>query len=411
MKRATAAALLACLLQAAAAAAELTAAAWKADLDFLARELPVRHRNLFWKLPRRDFEAQVRKISETLPGMNDAQIQAALVRLVASAGNGHTWIEAFRTSDMFPIRFRQFADGYYAVQAAREYRQAIGARLTGIGELGIEEVKRRLLPLVPRETEFMEAIELPQYLHWVDPLRGTGIVGEGDEAAFRFENGGAELTIAIHARPVNRQGVVENRPEGASYETPLYLSDRQKAYWFRYLAERRALYIQYNSCTNMNALSFADFTVEAMQAADENPVEKVIIDLRHNTGGNSQVIQPLVTALKKRPALCRKGRLFVLTSNSTFSSGLMAMLQLKRELGARTVGEPSAQRPNTYGDVRKFQLPNSGLMVAYPIKYFRLAPGDPPVIQPDITVELLAHDYFTGWDPVLAWVLTGRAER
>jgi hypothetical protein len=79
---------------------------------------------------------------------------------------------------------------------------------------------------------------------------------------------------------------------------------------------------------------------------------------------------------------------------------------LKHELQAVLVGEPSAQRPNSYGDVRTFQLPNSKLVVRYCTKYFRLDPhGDPDALLPDIPVDLTAQDYFAGRDPVLERVL------
>ena len=383
----------------------MPASAWKADLDFLAQQLPKLHKNLFFKLPRKDFEAQVRRISESLPELPDVEVRTELARLAASVANGHTWIEAFRGSAVYPIRFRQFPEGFYAVAAIGEHRRAIGARLVGIGGLGIGDVEKRLVSLVPLETDLMSQTQLPGFLCLADALRGTRILTGTDRGEFRFEKDGGEFTLTIQSLAADRQGKLEDRPEGASYETPLYLSDRQTLYWFRYLGESRALYIQYNSCTEMKSLSFANFTKQVMETADRNPVDKVILDVRHNRGGNSQVIAPLIAALKHRPSLRKKGHLFVLTSPFTFSSGLLNALQFQRQLGAQMVGQPSAQRPNAYGDVRKFQLPNSGLTVAYATKFFRLAPGDSPVVQPDLPVELTARDYFSGRDPVLERVL------
>jgi hypothetical protein len=189
----------------------------------------------------------------------------------------------------------------------------------------------------------------------------------------------------------------------------MYLSDPVTAYWYRYLEGPRALYIQYNSCRNMKQLSFADFTRQVMEVADRRPVETVIIDLRHNGGGDSEVINPLVEALRGRPALRRKGRLFVLTSANTYSSGLLDAWRLRKLLHARVAGEASSQRPNTYGDVRYFELPNSKLRVDYCTKYFRIVAGDPDALPVDLPVPLTAGDYFAGRDPVLERVLaTGR---
>jgi hypothetical protein len=59
---------------------------------------------------------------------------------VASLGVGHTHVLLPSGSDpyafhMYPIRIRWFSDGLAVVSAAREYREAVGGRLTRIGVL------------------------------------------------------------------------------------------------------------------------------------------------------------------------------------------------------------------------------------------------------------------------------------
>jgi hypothetical protein len=394
-----------CLLTAVSSrAADLTPEAWKQDLDFLARELPQRHINLFFQLKRADWDAQVQRLAEALPGMSDPEVRVALKRLVASVGNAHTNVSAFPYSPLFPIRFGPFAEGFYVVAAKAEYAQAIGARLTGIGGYGIDAVIQRLSPLIPRENALVIQADLPALLQTAGVLRGTGIAPEAGSTAFHFDRDGRQFTIDIEPLPPNQQGPLAARPKGATYEIPLYLSDRETLYWFRYLEEPRALYIQYNSCKEMEKLSFADFTRQAMEAAGQHDVDKVIVDLRHNGGGNSAVIEPLLAALAKRPNLHRQGHLFVLTSIATFSSGLMNTLALQRRFQAVVAGQTSSQSLNSYGDVRIFKLPNSGLDVWYCTKYFKLAPGR-ELLEPDLPVPLTAADYFSGRDAVLEAVL------
>jgi C-terminal processing protease CtpA/Prc len=228
-------------------------------------------------------------------------------------------------------------------------------------------------------------------------LRNAWALGV-EKTEFRLEKDGRQWTLALEPAPEKSLPRVLTAPVPA----PLYLTNRTAAYWFRYLDDAKTLYIQYNRCEEDPKKPFAEFTREAMTAADQNAAERLIIDLRHNGGGNSDVINPLIAALKGRPKFRQPGRLFVLISRHTFSSGFMAELKLKSELQARIVGEASAQRPNSYGDVRTFELPNSKLVVRYSTKFFRLGPkGDPDVIPPDIPVEVTARDYFSGRDPVL----------
>ena len=368
--------------------------AWKEDLDYLVRELPAHHKNLFYRLKKEDFAAQAAKIAADLPRLSEPEIRVALVRLISSAGNAHTSITALNGTPWYPVEFYQFPDGYYVVRAAAEYREAVGARLVSVGGVPAANLRTRLLTLIPLETPLMEQVRMPGL------LRSAYALGP-DSGSQRFEKDGRQFDLKLEAVSGN------GRPklEGAAFSLPLYLSDRSSAYWFRYLEPERALYFQYNRCEDVKLRPFVEFTKEMMAAADEHPVDTMIIDLRHNGGGNSEVMNPLLEALKARPRLTRKGHLFVFTSRETFSSAFIEEWRLKRMFHAQTAGEASAQRPNSYGDVRTFRLPNSKLEVWYCTKFFQLAHGDPDALAPDIPVELTAADYFAGRDPVMERVL------
>jgi len=386
-------------------AAELSSSEWKQDLDFLSRELPAKHINLFFQLSRRDWEREVQRLEESLPSMSDVQVRTALRRLVASVGNAHTSIDSYHDSLVYPLWFTQFPEGMYVVAANHKYAQAIGARLTGINGRFWEDVVQRLLPLIPRENELIPGERLPKLLQTADALVGTGIASDSGPATFWFEKNGAKFSLEVTASPASQPGIIENRPEGSTYESPLYLTDRKTLYWFRYLEQARALYIQYNACQQMQSLSFSDFTRQVMEVADGHVVDKVIIDLRHNGGGNSEVINPLMLALKNRANLRREGHLFALTSHYTFSSGLINTLRLQKQLHALIAGQPSSQSLNSYGDIKSFKLPASGLEVWYCTKFFKLMPGR-QLLEPDIPISLTARDYFSGRDAVLESVLS-----
>jgi C-terminal processing protease CtpA/Prc len=155
----------------------------------------------------------------------------------------------------------------------------------------------------------------------------------------------------------------------------------------------------------MPALPFAAFSEKLMALADANPVRRFVVDLRHNGGGNSALAEPLIAELKQRPAINRKGVLFAVIGRRTFSSAVLNALQLRSETQATLVGEPTGGRPNHYGEVRSFSLPNSGLPVTYSTKYFAYAKEDTPSLTPDILVEVSSSDYFAGRDPVLEAIL------
>jgi hypothetical protein len=94
-----------------------------------------------------------------------------------------------------------------------------------------------------------------------------------------------------------------------------------------------------------------------------------------------------------------------LIGNGTYSSAEINALQLRRDLGALLVGEPTGQKPNSFGEVRAFRLPFSGLEVGCSTRWFHQLDDDPPSLEPDVLVPSTFDDLYRGRDPVLDWVL------
>ncbi|MDH4222997.1 MAG: S41 family peptidase, partial [candidate division Zixibacteria bacterium] len=91
-------------------------------------------------------------------------------------------------------------------------------------------------------------------------------------------------------------------------------------------------------------------------------------------------------------------KVMVLCDAGTFSSAFTVMYYLK-QAGAETVGIPSAQAGNCFGDILSFELPNSGLKYNVSRKYFELFPGDSEkgkVLLPDhlLTYDIMASYHF-----------------
>ncbi|HEY6401570.1 MAG TPA: S41 family peptidase, partial [Blastocatellia bacterium] len=155
---------------------------------------------------------------------------------------------------------------------------------------------------------------------------------------------------------------------------------------------------------------FNRFAADLLKFMDQNPVERVVIDLRLNGGGNSAIFDPLIKALSRRRHVSKQrgqqGKLFVLIGRRTFSSALLNAVELKEETKPILVGEPAGQRPNFYGEVETMRLPYSRLRVHYSTRFFKTMDGDPPALAPDIEVEPSSSDYMSGRDPVLEQALS-----
>jgi len=381
---------------------------WRGDLQYLFVELPKRHKNLFFKISRQQFDREIAGIIESVPKLSDSEIKLALRRLTAMIGDPHTRI-SFNVVRTYPVTLYQFSDGVFVTTTTDEYKSALGAKLVKIGETDIERAKEAVRPLITFENEWRFKQQFPYYLTDPENLYQLKILPSADEGDFTFEDRNGNQFV-VKLRPVSTIERIKfitpfDSPPG---KTPLYLRNPEQSYWYEYLLDSKALYLHYRRCANMPLQPFNRFAAAVLKFMDQNPVEKVVIDLRLNGGGDSIIFEPLIKALSKRLDVNQTGRLFALIGRGTFSSACLNALKLKRETKAILVGEPTGQRPNFYGEVETMTLPYSKLRVHYSTRYFKTTDGDLPALAPDIQVETSSSDYASGRDPVMERALSYR---
>ncbi|MGH9767564.1 MAG: S41 family peptidase [Blastocatellia bacterium] len=383
---------------------------WREDLKYLAGELPKRHKNLFFKITREQFDREIARIAEAVPKLSDPEIRLALWRLAAMIGDPHTRIQYGREKT-YPIVIYQFSDGAFVAAATEEYKNALGAKLIKIGRTDVERAKEIVRSIITAENESWFKQQFPNYLTDPDILYLLKILPGASEGDFTFKDRNGKQFV-IRLRPVlTKEPVKLVRPfDSPPGKTPLYLRNAEQYYWREYLADSKTLYLHYRRCAEMPSQPFNKFAEALLKFMDENPVERMVIDLRLNGGGNSAIFDPFIAALSKRWDVNRTGRLFVLIGRGTFSSAYLNALRLKRDTKAILVGEPTGQRPNAYGEVRTMNLPHSKLLVQYSTKYFKTIDGDPPSLTPDVPVERSSWDYASGRDPVLERAMSYRGK-
>ena len=92
----------------------------------------------------------------------------------------------------------------------------------------------------------------------------------------------------------------------------------------------------------------ADFAQEIVRTFEERKLERVIVDVRSNGGGNNTTFPPLIHALQST-SIDRPGVLYGLIGRATFSAAGNFVTVLQRDTKAILVGEPTGGAPNQYG--------------------------------------------------------------
>jgi hypothetical protein len=85
----------------------------------------------------------------------------------------------------------------------------------------------------------------------------------------------------------------------------------------------------------------------------------MVLDLRHNSGGDGSLNAPMVATAVLFKALRPKGKLFVLIGRNTFSAAHNLVMSITELTDTVLVGEPSGSRPNAISEAGWFNLPYS----------------------------------------------------
>jgi hypothetical protein len=388
---------------------------WRFDLELVQREIHRRAYDPFHQLPAAGLDAGFADLEQRLPALSDPEVIIELAKLLRRVGNGHTGVLGAKRAELawaLPVRFYQFDDGLHVIAADPKLRDLLGAQVVGIGGHPIAEVMAALDPLVPRDNETWPKAIAPYRLRSTALLHALGLTPRADAATLSIvDAAGAARDVAVAADTAHPD-IWNVLPYPADWVAvtdllarplPLHLRDNGVAHWLAYDARSRLLYIQYNRVADDPRESLAAFAARVADTVAAHDVEKVVIDLRQNNGGDTFLNEPLLRVLIRAPGLDVRGRCFVLIGRRTFSAGLNVAAYLERHLHPVFVGEPTGGKPNSVGDEVPFTLPYSNVVVNIADLYWESGwPQDRRIwIAPDILIPSTFAAFRSGRDPAM----------
>ena len=384
---------------------------WRYDLHYLAGEIKRLHVHPYHATSAEAFEQKVNDINRRIPELSDKQVVFAFMQLLGTLGNGHNFIiPAFGEKGSFnqlPMQFYWFSDGLYLVNASEPYRQWIGHKVEQIGDMSTLKALGLVKAINPRDNEMQQRWLAPYYLSLPSVLEGLGIVDRADAVSLTLsDSSGDRHIVSPELKPMSFAGFPK-LPGLSTADSPRYLRNNNDNYWFEKLP-KQLLYVQFNDAANKESQSLKQFSEQIQQHIINGEVADMVLDLRHNSGGDGSLNAPMVAAAVLFKALRPKGQLFVLIGRNTFSAAHNLVMSITGLTDAILVGEPSGSRPNAISEAGWFNLPYSkqtGLISSQFHQYG--APEDHRIwIAPHVPVSLSAEEYFRGDDPVMTAVIS-----
>ncbi len=435
--------LLASLLVCKTAVADMTPEQWESDLRELVTRIETVHPDPYHHISKKEFYKRVEKISDGIPTTAPIEIQMQMMSLVSLLRDRHTALlplDPGGFNHWLPLYIYKFSDGFYITSATEPYKSLLGRKILTIGNTPVLKVFEATADLHPSDNDFGR-LQNTYYMSSLDVLHQLGFA-EGTEAielSIEDENAkesattveAVNLPFNLHNTrslgemygPTDRElfpsyhmafqklNVAEwrNKSLAENSKIPHYLRAR-RGYWYEYLPGQRAMYLAVNYSTHdarNDFESFASFLDEVFGVVDAQPVDKFIVDIRFNPGGDGSITLPLVHEFIRHEEINQKGRLFVLIGRKTYSAAQMIYAEMLKHTNALLVGEPAGAPVNGYGDPGTYHLTNSGMYLNISTAYWQMGHPNDESWYPEIDLpfEFSGPDYVQGRDRAMEYLL------
>ncbi len=361
-----------------------------------------------------EFYRRVNALKAAVPKRSDEQIAAGISEAMNALNRGHTAIwfgdtEAGTEMDYrpLPLRLYVFPEGIFITEGWNGFEDMADAEVLKFGHTAAAEVLRRVGSAKSNESPMEVLWTAPDLLVRPAFLKGLGILKRGDAADLTLKMpDGTIVTKTIHVAaepPPDQWRRKLNVPPHA--KAPLWLENTKRNHWLRHLPEHDAVYAQVNNIDDDPDETMMQFGIKLRQALADSKARNLILDLRHNNGGNTFHYAELLRttiAFSTR----EENRVYVLIGRSVYSAAGNLTADLERLARPIFVGEPTSGTGNQFGDESTFVLPYSKLVGAHSGARWQLShPWDERrSIVPQVPVQLTAKAYFAGQDPVLETV-------
>ena len=389
---------------------------WKEDINFLRENLSKKHYNLFFKREKPQFDKDLDNLISKTKTISDLEIALKLQQIIAKQGDTHTnisWGKYLSNDKILPLRFFYFEDGIYVTLTNQKNKELLGKKIIKINGFDIKKVTDSISSLFVNENKAIYKSKSLTGLHSTQLLRFFGFA-KNDSIKITFQNSNLLTEKTLLPEEIKDDDKIKINPQNITF----IRENKKKIFEKKYFEKEKILYVLYNSCVSkeepsiykgkpeeITLPSFLEFQNEIKKMLNENPVEKLIFDIRLNSGGSYNQGNNFIREVVINSKIDRKGKLFVLIGRDTFSAAILNSRFFQENTKAIFVGEETMGKPNHYGFLNYFNLNNSKIEVSYSTEIvLTTKKKNQETMKPDYNVEETFEDYKNGIDPVFEFV-------
>ncbi len=428
----------------------LTPEAMKEDLDFILKNIDEIHPNMYAYISKEEFNTLKIETYEKLnKPLNDLEYYTAIAPLVAEIRNGHTRLRpnkkvlSFLQSEMtkaYPIEIDCPGGGIFI-------KSYYGLLDFPMGE--ILEINNRNATVYLKQICRYRAVEHKNY--------DLALVEKGGLSVLMLLDNGQMKPVNLKVK--SEQGQIHNLTievvEASEIKKVITSRESTKAkpehFEFTHDKENNVAIMTIKSFNSQYLEKFKIFLEKHFSYIHEKNIKNLIIDIRDNGGGSTNLSWELISCLTDKPfklfsktmiKLSKqiegklwskvkkedegkvlefessdkipnksyqvlRGKSYLLINRNTFSTALDLAVVLQYYSLAILVGEETKDTPSGYGDIVMLEAPNTKMQLQVSAKYFE-ALGDKKDgrgVVPDYEVNQTPEDTEKGVNTVLQFTL------
>lgn len=330
------------------------------------------HINLFHNISKARFEKEKQSFINNSNSLTEAEFEYEMRRLFALFKDSHTVYDGKKAKPLLLNARFNILNNKVFVSGDKQTGKEFFDKVVKINGVKIETIISKLKLIICHETNewllYKIANQLSNFNYYI--LLG---IANAKDTTINIETLTEDITLGLD---YDKKAIQHNKP-----------------YDFKIIDN--VLYIRYSQCKEDNEYPFENF-VKDIRIQTKNIIKKFILDVRDNTGGNSELLNPLEVYLKSQNM---KGA--VLINNGTFSSGRFAVARFKKNLQALLIGQPTGGATKSYGYTKSINIDD--IYFSASIRYWDFSDtfNYDGAIQPDILVKRRISDIANKADSTL----------
>lgn len=316
--------------------------------------------------------AQLKELVQQNSISSQTAFNLSIIKAVSAFKDPHSSI--YNRDKLLDLRFPYYldwSDGSFYLLSGTVEKKWLGAEVTKIGNASSREVFNKLGAYTNSPNEAGTAFFMRSFLYSADVLFEEGIIESRDKVDLEVQLNGEKTILSFNSVSRAEFAALNNYSRiSEKYEVdelPLYMTNREQNYWYKYLQDENIFYLRYSMCVAQGDIEvFWDEVLDELKKI--NP-DKLVIDVRGNPGGDTQNHSSFLDRLQEDTLTNRYGKIFTLIDRGTGSAAVAFASDMEKMTNTILVGEKTMDKPNTTSDPTFFTLPHSEVTLLLPSLY------------------------------------------